>query len=474
MASLDVLIIDDELEIRSLISDILKDEGYSPRVAVNDKTALAALQQKIPHLVILDVWLEGSEIDGLGVLELIKKRYPLLPVIIISGHATVEAAIRAIKLGAYDYIEKPFSYDRLLITIKRACEAAKLRKENIELKNKIVDKVELIGVSQYIVKLKLELEKISLSNSRVMVYGPIGSGKELISRLIHKKSKKCNGHFVYFSPTGLSNEKIEQELFGEYDKKSHNAHLNKKNSLLESAHGGTLYIDEITDLPLNSQTKLLKFLQDLVIEKPESPPIKVDLRLIVTTTKNIQHIISQGKFREDLFYRLNVVPLKMIPLSDRKEDIPALIDYFVNQIVKSSGVKKRSFSKDAVVALQEYSWPGNVRQLKNVIEWTLIMAPIKNAASDEIKVDALPIDVISNGPPIQGANNTAFDIDVMSMTLRDAREVFEKQYILAQLTRFYNNISKTASFIGMERSALHRKVRGLHIHPDYEADGEVD
>jgi two-component system nitrogen regulation response regulator NtrX len=461
MSSLEVLIIDDELEIRSIISDILKDEGFSTRTAVNDKTTFAAIKNKIPDLIILDIWLEGSELDGLGILELIKAKHPWLPVVIISGHGNIELAVKAIKLGAYDFIEKPFSSDRLLITIRRATEAALLQKENIELRNKIIDKLELIGESSFTHQLKNEIDKVAMSNSRVFINGPVGSGKELIARLIHKKSKRCNSSFISFSPTGFNNEKIEQMLFGGYDDKDHDVSLNKKKCLLESADGGILYIDEIASLPLTSQTRLLNFLNDSTIEKINAKLVKVNVRIIVSTTKNLTNLVVQGKFREDLLYRLNVVPIVIPPLADRKDDIIALINYFIYQICKSSGLLKRKFALDAISALQSYAWPGNVRQLKNIIEWVLIMAPLNNKTSNEITLDMLPIEISRSLSKIK--NHAEVDTDMLSLNLKGAREIFEKQYLIAQLNRLNGNISKTAIFVGMERSALHRKVKNLNI-----------
>lgn len=460
MSSLEVLIIDDELEIRSLISDILKDEGFSTRTATNDKTTFAAIKTKIPDVVILDIWLEESELDGLGILELIKAKYPWLPVVIISGHGNIELAVKAIKLGAYDFVEKPFSSDRLLITIKRACEAALLQKENTELRNKIIDKFELIGESSFIKQIKVEIEKIAANNSRVFITGAVGSGKELIARLIHKKSKRANASFVSFSPTGFSNEKIEQMLFGDYNK-TNDIILNRKKTALEAADGGVLYIDEIASLPLTSQTRLLNFLNDSIISQPGGTSIKINARIIVATTQDLNILVAQGKFREDLLYRLNVVPIVIPSLSERKEDILALTNYFASQICKSSHLAQKKFTHESIAMLQAFNWPGNVRQLKNIIEWSLIMAPLSNKTSNEITVDMLPLEISRSGNKVK--NQTELDRDMMSMNLKEAREIFEKQYLISQLNRLNGNISKTATFIGMERSALHRKVKMLNI-----------
>jgi len=319
--ALDVLVIDDEMDIRDIISDILRDEGFSSRTAANSTQAFKAIAEKVPNAVILDIWLQGSELDGLGILEIIKKQYPLMPVIVISGHGTIETAVSAIKMGAYDYLEKPFTHDKLIILLKRACESSKLRRENIELRSKVIDKTEFIGSSSVIMKLKSEIEKVAPTSGRVMIHGGVGSGKELAARLIHKKSKKASGPFIVFSPTALTVTKIQQELFGDEEKQEQGTVFDKRISVLEAAHNGTLYIDEVGDLPMVIQSKLLKFLQDQTIIK-NNKALKLDIRFITSSTKNMQEEIAQGKFRQDLYFRLNVVPLYVTNLSERKEDIP--------------------------------------------------------------------------------------------------------------------------------------------------------
>ena len=459
--ALDVLIVDDEADIRDIISDILKDEGFSSRGAANSTQTFKLIADKTPNAIILDIWLQGSELDGLGILEIVKKQYPLMPVIVISGHGTIETAVNAIKLGAYDYLEKPFTHDKLMIVLKRACEAAKLRRENIDLRSKVIDKTEFIGASSMIAKLKVEIEKVAPTSGRVMIHGGIGSGKELAARLIHKKSKRGSGPFVVFSPTSMSPSKMQQELFGDEEKQDSGSTFDKRISILEAAHNGTLYIDEIAGLSIHIQNKLLKFLKDQVLIKNNNKTVKLDVRFITSSTKDIQTEIALGKFRQDLYFRLNVVPLNVANLSDRKEDIPLLVKYFVNQLAKFSGLKEREFSDEAIAALQAYSWPGNVRQLRNVIEWTLIMNPPNSSLLEKIKSDMLPPDVINNSVNISKPDN---NLDMMSMPLREAREVFERQYLSAQMNRFNNNISKTSTFVGMERSALHRKLKMLSIH----------
>ncbi len=456
---LDILVVDDEEDIRFLISDILKDEGFACRTAADSDQAFKEISDKIPSAIILDIWLQNSDLDGLSILEMVKKRYPLMPVIVISGHGTIETAVTAIKMGAYDYLEKPFSHDKLIIMLKRACEATRLKRENLELKAKVINKAELAGTSAAVIKLKADIEKVAPTSGRVMIHGEVGTGKELVARLIHKKSKRANSPFVIFSPTCMQPDKIYQELFG--GSEAGEAGLIRRPSVLEVANNGTLYIDEVSDLPINSQLKLLKLLQDQSFEyQTNSKNNKLDIRIITSTTKNLQAEINQGKFRQDLYYRLHVVPIRVVPLAERKEDIPILVKYFVKQLSKSSGLKEREFSSEAIAALQAYNWPGNIRQLRNVIEWILIMNPLSTSENEAIKPNMVPPEILNNGISASSPNK---HVDMMSMPLREAREVFEKQYFTAQLSRFNNNISKTSLFVGMERSALHRKLKLLNL-----------
>lgn len=458
---LDVLVVDDEADIRDMVSDILKEEGFTARTAANSTQVFDAIADKVPSAIVLDIWLQGSNLDGLGILEIIKKRYPLMPVVIISGHGTIETAVSAIKMGAYDYIEKPFTHEKLLIVLKRACESSRLKRENIDLRSKVVDRSELVGSSSAIAKLKNEIDKVAPTSGRIMLYGEAGTGKELTARLLHKKSKRANGPFIVFNPTGMSVERIKQELFVEPGKQDTSGVFIKRTSVLEAANNGTLYIDEVGDLPTSVQQQLLKFLQDQTFQHPATgKTIKLDVRVISSTTKNLQNEIAEGKFRQDLFYRLNVVPMHIPSLSERKEDIPLLVNFFVKQLAKFSGLKEREFSEDAKAALQAYNWPGNIRQLRNVIEWTLIMNP-SNVDDGIIKAEMLPPEILNSGVTIY---KPEANLDMMSMPLREAREVFERQYLSAQMSRFNNNISKTSAFVGMERSALHRKLKLLNIH----------
>ena len=463
--ALDVLVIDDEVDIRDLISEILKDEGFTPQVAANSAQAFEQIDKKVPSAIILDVWLQDSELDGLGIFEIVKERYPTLPVIVISGHGTIETAVLAIKMGAYDYLEKPFTHEKLVVMLKRACESARLKRENQDLKMRVIDKTDLVGSSPVISKLKSDISKVAPTSGRVMITGPAGSGKELTARLIHKKSKRSNGPFIVFSPTGLTTEKIQQELFGEPEKQDSSGAFTKRLSVLEAANHGTLYIDEATDLPISVQAKLLRFLQDQSFERIGSNlSVKLDLLLITSTTINIHIIVLLGKFCLDLYYSLNVLPIDVSSLDERREDIPLLACYFVKQLAKYSGLKERELSEDTIASLQAYDWPGNIRQLRNVVEWTLIMNPINSDESPVIRPDMLPSEILNNGVTIARPDT---NIDMISMPLREAREVFERQYLSAQMSRFNNNISKTSTFVGMERSALHRKLKLLNIHTSH-------
>jgi two-component system nitrogen regulation response regulator NtrX len=461
MVALDILIIDDERDIGDLISEILKEEGFSPRVAHNSTEAFERINQRIPGAIILDIWLQGSEMDGLGILEVVKKRYPLMPIIVISGHGTIQTAVTAIKLGAYDYIEKPFTHDKLVIMLRRACESSRLKRENIDLKSKVIDRTEIVGTSSCINKLKNQIDKIAPTSGRVLITGNVGVGKELFARVLHKRSKNVAGPFITFSPTGMTIEKIGQDLFGDLERGDLAGVFNNRISVIEAANNGTLYIDEVADLPSIAQSKLLKVIQDQSIEK-QGKVVKLDIRFVAATAKDLKTEVSLGNFREDLFYRLNVIPLHIPDLTERKEDISMLVAHFIQQLVRSSGLKQREFSPEAIATLQTYNWPGNIRELRNVVEWAMIMNPFINEEEKIIRPDMLPQNITNYSAGIIG--NTENLIDIMSLPLREAREIFEKQYLTAQMSRFNNNISKTSAFVGMERSALHRKLKLLNIH----------
>lgn len=459
-----VLIIDDEADIRNLISDILEDEQYETQTASGDLEALAKLDEKVPTLVILDIWLQGSELDGLGILEIIKKKYPYLPVIMISGHGNIETAVNALKMGAYDYIEKPFTEDKLLVVVKRACEFSKLQKENAELRMYTSDSRRLIGNSNQMNLLKQMILRVAPTSSRILVTGPNGCGKKLVAKLIHEKSKRQAQPFIVFNPTGMSEEKVQLELFGEESKDIFATP--RKVGVLELANMGTLFIDEISDLPINIQSKLLNFLQRNSFSRNGGKNmIKLDVRIISSTNKDLKEEIRKDKFREDLFYRLSVIEVKVPSLSERKEDIPMLSEFFIKYFHESIGLAFKQLSSDALVTMQNYSWPGNIRQLRNVIEWLLIMS---NPEKDKIiSSSMLPPEITNNFNIIESVKNESSSItEVTDLPLREAREVFEKQYLSAQLLKYDHNITKMAAAIGMERSALHRKLKTLEITQD--------
>ncbi len=453
----DILIVDDEADIRLLITGILSDEGYETRDASNSDEALEALRARRPNLVILDIWLDNSKLDGLQLLEVIKSEHPGVPVVMISGHGTIETAVKAITRGAYDFIEKPFKSDRLLLIIERAIEAAQLRSENEELKLRAGAQSELIGESAAINQLRHAVTKVAPTGSRVLVTGPAGAGKEVVARLIHDLSRRNNAPFVALNCAAMHPDRLETELFGNEADAEASASL--KVGTFEQAHGGTLMLDEVADMPLETQGKIVRVLQEQSFERVGgNRTVEVDVRVVAATNRDLPQLISEGRFREDLYYRLNVVPLQVPALRDRREDIPALVKHFMERAAKSTGLPSREVSDDALAALQAHEWPGNVRQLRNVIDWILIMAV--GDPREVVRADMLPTD-ISKVTPNSFAEDS--ESEIMALPLRDAREIFERKYLEAQVTRFGGNISRTASFVGMERSALHRKLRSLGI-----------
>ncbi len=459
----DILVIDDEADISSLISDILTDEKYNVRTANNSDRALKSLAERVPNAIILDIWLQGSELDGLGILEIVQKKYPHVPVVMISGHGNVETAVTAIRMGAYDYIEKPFSAERLMIVMKRALEAAKLRHENVELRKRGSNESEIIGTSAAINTVRQTVEKVAPTNSRVLITGAPGTGKELIARLIHSRSMRGHAAFVVLNAAALTPSRIEAELFGTEDTNPNGGA--EKLGLLERAHGGTLFIDEVADMPIEAQGRLLRALQEQSFERVRgNKRVSVDVRVIAATNKDLQEEITAGRFREDLYYRLNVVPLRMPSLRERRDDIAALSSHFLKRAADAMGLATRALGEDAMTVLQSYNWPGNVRQLRNVMEWLIIMA--KADTNGAISADSLPPELIDSNITVM---RPELSTDIMSMPLREARETFEKQYLAAQINRFGGNISKTSNFVGMERSALHRKLKMLGIGNDEKA-----
>jgi len=449
--ALDILIVDDEADIRDLISGILEDEGYETRKAKDSDQALTEVEARRPSLIILDIWLHGSRLDGLEFLDVIKKLHPDLPVVIISGHGNIETAVSAIKLGAYDYISKPFETDKLLILVERATEVDKLRRENIELKEKMGFDVGLTGSSSAINLVRHTIDKVAPSGSRVLISGPPGSGKEVVARLIHKHSKRTKAAFVVINAASISADNMENELFGmEVEGEI------KKTGVFEQAHGGTLFIDEVADMPQNTQAKILRILTDQTFERVGgNKKVLVNVRVISATSRDLREQINNNLFREDLFHRLSVVPVQVPPLIQRREDIPALVHQIMNQLSIATGISPKNTDADAMAALQAHEWPGNVRQLRNVVERLLIMS----ADNETISIDMLPIEIVSTISVVRPSINN----EIMSLPLRDAREKFEREYLKVQVNRFDGNISRTAEYVGMERSALHRKLKSLGL-----------
>ncbi|UTW54012.1 sigma-54 dependent transcriptional regulator [Kordiimonas sp. SCSIO 12610] len=453
--ALDILIIDDEEDIRELVAGILEDEGYDTRTAKDSDTGLSEIEARLPSLLILDVWLQGSKLDGLELLELLKSRYKELPVVVISGHGNIETAVAAIKKGAYDFIEKPFEADQLILTIQRATEAERLRRENEELKKKTAYTVDLTGRSSAINTIRQSIEKVAMTNSRILIQGAPGAGKEVVARQIHARSHRSNGNFIVVAAASMEPHRMEEELFGV----EQNGGV-VKTGLFEKSHGGTLFIDEVADMPLPTQAKILRALTDQSFERVNgNTRVRVDVRVISATSRSLLGEIEQGRFREDLFHRLNVVPLMMPSLAERREDIPMLTQYFLDTLAAATGRAKLLVSEDAMAALQAYDWPGNVRQLKNIIERVVIMGPEKD--QNDIGVDQLPMEIRSGSSSFLHNNS---DNAIMSTPLREARESFEREYLKVQINRFSGNISRTAAFIGMERSALHRKLKSLGLN----------
>lgn len=464
----DILIVDDEEDIRRLIQGILEDEGYAVRQAATVEQAMERIAEKPPALAILDIWLKQGDEDGLHLLKRIKADHPILPVLMISGHGTIETAVNAIKMGAYDFIEKPFKTDRLLLMIARALENAQLKRENQQLRQKSESTTELTGASLAIANLKQVLDRVGPTNSRVLITGEPGTGKDLAARVIHKMSQRANGPFMMLNCATLLPERLEVELFGSVD----GIHGEPgKTGVLEQAHGGTLLLDEVADMPLETQGKIVRVLQEQKFTRVgATDPVQVDVRILASTNRDLQTAMHEGSFRQDLFYRLSVVPIRMPSLKERVEDIPALTRWFLTQYAQQNGVPLRVMSDAAMLAMQSYGWPGNVRQLRNTVEWVMIM----NAPSaDSIRPEHLPPEI--TGARVDDPSAPAMNMDLVLMPLREARERFEKDYLEAQVKRFQGNISKTSQFVGMERSALHRKLKSLGISVgDKQNDGDAD
>ncbi|MBX8801366.1 sigma-54 dependent transcriptional regulator [Bacillus subtilis] len=453
MAS-DILVVDDETDIRDLVAGILSDEGHETRTAFDSDSALAAINDRVPRLIFLDIWLQGSRLDGLALLDEIKKLHPDLPVVMISGHGNIETAVSAIRRGAYDFIEKPFKADRLILVAERALETSNLKREVSNLRKRSGDSFELLGNSLAMNQLRQTIERVAPTNSRIMITGPSGSGKEMAARAIHALSSRANGPFVTVNAATITPERMEIELFGtEMDGGE------RKVGALEEAHGGILYLDEIADMPRETQNKILRVLVDQQFERVGGTKrVKVDVRIISSTAQNLEGMIAEGLFREDLFHRLAVVPVQVPPLAQRRDDIPSLVSFFINQVAEQAGIKPRRISDDAMAVLQSHSWPGNVRQLRNNVERLMILAR-GDDVDEPVTADLLPAEIGDTLP----RTPTDSDQHIMALPLREAREMFEKEYLVAQINRFSGNISRTAEFVGMERSALHRKLKSLGV-----------
>jgi two-component system nitrogen regulation response regulator NtrX len=452
----DILIVDDEADIRELVAGILQDEGYNTRTARDSEEAVAAVTSRRPSLVFLDIWLQGSKLDGLQLLDAVKGEHPDMPVVMISGHGNIETAVSAIKRGAYDFIEKPFKADRLVLVADRALENSRLKREVKELTKLTPHPTALVGQSSAINQLRHTIEKVAPTNSRILIVGPSGAGKELAARSIHGQSARASGPFVVINAAAMTPDRMESELFGV---EASNGSQARKPGALEEAHGGTLFIDEIADMPRETQNKILRVLVDQTFMRVGGTNrISVDVRIVSSTARNLEAEIIAGRFREDLFHRLSVVPIRVPPLAERRDDIPHLVDYFMEQISQSTGLPKRKIGTDAIAVLQSHDWPGNVRQLRNNVERVMILAG--GDAEAVITASMLPQDV---GAMVPAMPNGGGGEQLMGLPLRDAREVFEREYLLAQISRFGGNISRTAEFVGMERSALHRKLKALGI-----------
>jgi two-component system nitrogen regulation response regulator NtrX len=457
----DILIVDDERDIRELISEILKDEGFTTRLAGNSDDAIAAIDAVPPALMILDIWLKDSRMDGIDILKTVKRENPDVPVVIISGHGNIEIAVAAIKQGAYDFIEKPFNIEQLLVVIRRAMETSRLRRENQSLKRQDGVQFEMIGGSASFRTLIGQLDKVTKSNSRVMLRGPAGSGKEVAARYIHANSNRASAPFVTVNCAGVTPEQMEEMLFGR-----EGAERGVEPGLLEQANGGVIYFDEVADMPPGTQTKILRVLVDQqFLRVGGSEKVRVDLRVISSTNRNLEVEIEAERFRQELFHRLNVVPISVPSLEDRREDIPLLAEFFIKECNTNQGLSLRELSGDASALMQTMVWPGNVRQLKNLIERVLILSD----GSGPVEAREL----LGEEESSNEEGRVVLSGALATLPLREAREAFEREYLLTQINRFGGNISRTANFVGMERSALHRKLKSLGVVTSAKAGARV-
>jgi two-component system nitrogen regulation response regulator NtrX len=460
----DILVVDDEQDIRDLVAGILEDEGYHVRTAADSDQALAAIRARKPALLVQDIWMQGGGLDGLEVLDLVKGLDADLPVVMISGHGNIETAVSAIKRGAYDFLEKPFKSDRLLLVIERALESAQLKRENRRLRAQTMVPDGFVGHSAAAQQVRQVISKVAPANSRVLIAGPPGAGKELVARLIHQASPRAKSEFVALAAAGMTPERLDLELFGEEGGEGRPSRI----GVFERAHGGTLYLDEVADMPRETQARVLRVLVEQRFRRVGGDTdVQVDVRVVSSTARELRDEIADGRFREDLFHRLNVVPIRVPGLSERREDISELAAYFIERISAATGLPKRILGEDAIATLQVHDWPGNVRQLRNNIERLLILAT--GDPSEVISAEMLPSEVAS-----AGSAGAVGPERIIALPLRDAREVFEREYLNAQILRFGGNISRTAAFIGMERSALHRKLKSLGVAPSRGDDGEEE
>ncbi len=452
--ALEVLIVDDETDIRDLVAGVLEDEGYQTRGAANSDEALTALSDRRPSLVLLDVWLHGSKLDGLDLLVEIKRRDPTLPVVVISGHGNIETAVTAIKLGASDFLEKPFEANQLVLVVARATETDRLRRENETLRTKMGLDEELTGNSAAINNVRATLKRVAATGSRVLITGPAGAGKEVAARLLHQWSARANGPFIVVSAARMDPERVEEELFG-----TEQGGELLRPGLLEQAHGGTLFLDEVADMPITTQGKILRVMTEQTFSRiGGNRLVKVDVRVVSATARDLQEEIVHGRFREDLLYRLNVVPVHLPALAERRDDIIPLIGHFLARYSAERRIQVPELANGAVAALQAYDWPGNVRQLRNLVERTLILAPPERLGC--IETDLLPDEIVKDQQRLAPEQTVR---SIIATPLREAREAFEREYLKAQIRRFSGNVSRTAAFIGMERSALHRKLKALGL-----------